>query len=184
MLNTNLLPDTSRKIVQYEISRRLILRSGIVILFALGVFTVLLLPSYYLLVFQEEGISLQLELERKGEALLKAENVAVRIRQTNQRLKDIYSLREKNILPTSILIKVFSKMGEGVTLKSLSYEFSARDVSINGHAPTREQFLFFEKSLKEDESFQKLISPVSNVLEAANIDYSLKFSLSDKFKNE
>lgn len=184
MLSINLVPEGAKKIFWMEVARRMIVRLGIAFFLILGTFTLLLFPSYYFLFFQEGSISDQLEAVRRSEGTDRLQNVEAGVKKINSRLSTIEEFDKKSILPTAVMLRVFHKLPQGVTLQSFSFTYKKKSVGLGGHADTRDAYLYFENALKTDSAFANFSSPVTNLLNARNVSFELSFSLTDDFHNE
>lgn len=101
-------------------------------------------------------------LERKADQL---NHLAARynnFRKNNISFSDVFLALQK-IIPSGSRLEVFFLDG------------AARKVIISGLAQSRDDVLMFEERLKKSDVFEKLDSPLSNLLERVNVSFNFTF---------
>ncbi len=177
MLSINLLPQDEKKLIHFEAISRLTIRIGVVIFLLLLLFTILLLPSYSILVFQDDDIAERLEVEQKSETLYQVRNLESEVTKVNARLQVINNLNQTTLSPIAVMNRLFSKFPPGVTLKSFSFDAVSREIVLEGFSPTRDSYIQFENVLKDDDMFSEVVAPISNLISPISINFSIKLSL-------
>lgn len=178
MLTTNLLPPERKKMMEFEMARRLFLflAVGFSAVFLLG--AGLLLPSFILLYSEEQSLKEALEFERKVSVDRKVDQVFLKTQSTRSRLSLITAASSEPPRTSQILGDFLDDaQRSGVTL---TY-FSARkdgSFAVTGVAPGRRNLLNFEKNLRDSGKFQEINYPLSSILPGTNI----RFTFQGRFK--
>lgn len=173
MFNSNLLPGVEKKEVKREETRRIItfFSLGTAVMFLLA--SVLLLPSYLPLFSQRQELERSLDLERQiSSALGVTENLGtvIAVRRTLASVRDFLDAPRST---SGTMQWFFDQAGADVALQSLSLREGGL-VSIGGVAKTRRALLDFEKKLRESGRFQDIASPLSNIIQEANINFTMQ----------
>jgi|GEM_PF-5477395 len=61
----------------------------------------------------------------------------------------------------------------GVTFRSLNLSLASHQLTLNGHADTRDTLISFQQALSALPSLSKVNSPITNLLKHDNIDFSM-----------
>lgn len=103
----------------------------------------------------------------KANEIKNAGNGTIKINQI------IYEYSTKKT-PTSVVAAVVATSTGGVK------ESGSHKISIRGFASSRDAFLLFLKETEKDKNFLSIDSPVSNLVNSQNLDFSLNITLRDK----
>lgn len=168
----DLSPPLVKKVVIRERVRRFIVGSGFVIVAILVVGIILLLPSYFFIVFENKEVkrqqdALERTLEREGAPIIE------------QELSDLMSrasrvMRNSEILPISpALHGIIREAGSDIFFSSLSFVRSDSEMrfDISGIAQQRSSFLSFLEKLREQQ-FVVNSSP-ENLLRERNLAFTI-----------
>lgn len=177
----NLLPDEEKEIVFRERLRRAVVVAGFFISVILAVGMILMTPSYFFLSFQERDLVRSLTLSEEGARALETEGLEEKISDARVKFEHIASAAKKKRPISPIFIKIIKSLPGGVRLNSIDYEVASNNtqekITLSGVAGTRDEFLAFEKRLKESRDFKNVDSPVSNLLSETEIDFNLILDL-------
>src|SRR3989344_4703868 len=168
----NLLPEENKILFKKYYLRRLFI--VFVFLFFSAVFAgiIVLIPTHLLISSHKNDLSAESAAYLKKEVKSADNAAALEIEKLNNRLDFL----EK---------AVFDKKNSGVKITSFSYEkgnvskikdkISTDDdkISLYGKARKREDLLIFEGQLKKEWGDQKVVSPVSNLINEKDLDFSL-----------
>ena len=86
---------------------------------------------------------------------------------------------QKDYIPWSrLLVSLSSHAPEGVVFKSLQASHQEKSMlTITGRAAKRDNFILLKNNLDSDELFTSVSSPIGNLLEQENIDFTLHLNL-------
>lgn len=177
MLATNLLPPERKKLIEWEMTRRLslFLALGFSLVFLAG--AVLLLPSFVLLYFEERSLEDAAVLEKQASTDLRVDEVFSRAQAVRSALSLVSTAVSEGPRASKIIEEFSEDAGAaGITLTSL---VSKKDGSITlvGIAPGRRDLLDFEKRLRDSGKFQEINYPLSSILPGTNIKFTFQGKL-------
>lgn len=171
----NLLPPEYKKNLVYEAWRRYVLILGPYLFIATLIAFVLLLPSFFFLTYQIDGIRRNADAIRASAEYRDYLKGKDRIASINTTLSSFVSYENQSQKTTPWLYELYSKVPSGVTLMSLT---TAKDknvlsVIITGNAVDRETFRSFKNALEQSESISKVDSPVTNLISSENVNFTV-----------
>jgi len=180
----NLLPEENKVLFKKYYLRRLFVVFSFLIFSAVVAGIIVLIPMHLLISSYKNDLSAESAAYLKKDAK-SADNAAVlEIEKLNSRL-DFLEKAENDKKLNIIFKNIFDKKNSGVKIASFSYEkgnvskikdkISIDDdkISLYGKARKREDLLIFEGQLKKEWGDQKVISPVSNLINEKDLDFSL-----------
>lgn len=177
----DLSPPSLRRIVTKERFRRFavvgVIGFAVVFMYAWA----LLLPSFFLLVFeQKEFMRQRLILEQTLE-LQRSKEIEQELSFLDFKARSIIENEERIYKIAPILVQVLRMVGADVSLSALSLRESAISgiayvVDISGSATSRDRFLEFVNSLKSKKDFL-VESPLANVLKEKEVDFKVIVSV-------
>lgn len=175
MIKLNLLPPQEKG----EIASRRALRKafgwGILSLFFVFVFLLLLSSVWWYLLIQlksAEDILKQVETSPQSVAFKEFKK---EVDDINRQLKYLDQLQAETKNYPFYLEKLTSLTKEGIKFKNISIEQDK--IVIEGHALTRENLLSLKEALAASPYFEKLDIPLSNFLRQNEIDFSFSFQI-------
>ncbi|TSC72956.1 MAG: hypothetical protein G01um101470_233 [Parcubacteria group bacterium Gr01-1014_70] len=184
MLSThslNLLPPENRKRIGYmRLSRFFLLfHSYIAFFFLIGI--VLLLPTYFFLVFEHKGTSELVHTQSKTAESTEAREIEQRIEQTNivlNRFESGFSPQPASLVRH--IENIIALAPAGIQLTSLSYDKKAMRIQLQGQAAARNDLLQFISALRNQASFHNLESPVENILKGSDVSFVISFTINSE----
>lgn len=91
------------------------------------------------------------------------------------------SIEKKTITPaaqpTATATSTTTPTSTGTTTETVQPAQSFWEITLSGHAATREQVLLIESALKNDPLFSNVPSPLQNIIKPTEIDFSFTFRL-------
>jgi len=180
----NFLPEENKILFKKYYLRKLLAVFGVLIFSAVAVGIIILIPMYSLTLSYRKDLSRELAVYLKKDAELANSAAALEIKKLNSRLDFVEKMsKTKGLNP--IFKNILDKKNPGVKLTRLSYEKGKEPdgedkVSLYGKSETRDGFLVFENRLKEELGDGKVVSPVSNLINEKDFDFSLILNI----KNE
>lgn len=176
MLTANLLPPQEKKLLKREMSRRLIkfFAGGITIVLTFG--SILILPSFFALYFQERELERSFLFEKEASESLGIPKTIADFRKFDVLLDSLASFAGGASRASDILDEMIKSAGPGVAVTSLTVR-KGGEVTMLGVARGRSDLLNFEKNLRDSGRFQNISSPLSNIVRENNINFTLQGTL-------
>jgi Tfp pilus assembly protein PilN len=173
----SLLPTEQKNELIQERRLKILLNLGYLLLF-FSIFLGVLLFSikvYLAAEIQEQKFLLSsVELSMNNP---KYKDLQEKILDSNKLILQLNNFYTNEIYITDILEKISNILPSGVNLTSFSYQKDINQIVLQGKANTRDNFMFFKKSLESQKEVKDLSSPVSNLLKNTDIDFYFSFSL-------
>lgn len=173
MLTLNLLPPEQKKNLNYEIQSRMVQFLGFWFSAIMIIFGVLLLPAFFFISYEQSGVLHIQKIEAETFRATHVSELEEKIRGVDA-LLDIILTREaqrKDVVP--FLSKILSQAPVGVSVTLITYDPSKNSTTIAGLADTREALLKFIDLLKKSPEIKNVSSPVSNLIQQVNVNFSL-----------
>jgi Tfp pilus assembly protein PilN len=179
MLTLNLLPEPFKEEYRYEKKKRLVMSLGISLCLIVIVLDALFFSTYLFLRIYQGTFDDGLVALRQSEVALRLAEVKRNTRALNARISFLDKARSEAVSAGPLLEKVARLVEEGVYLRSVSMDASARTVNILGFAETREAVLALEEALSGSDFVapDSLKSPVKNILKEKDVEFSFTFTL-------
>lgn len=175
MMYHNLLPEEHREVVRYERLARFFFAFWICIALILLVIAILLLPSYFFLTFESEGLKQQITAAEQGTVSKRVREAEATITSLNQQLAILAAHT-----PSSAVTHIDSiarKVPPGVNLSRISFQEEDAEFRIAGTAARREDLLAFLTALRGNKEFSSADAPIENLLKERNIDFEATVAL-------
>lgn len=172
----NLLPEEHRNTIRRRYYDRFFFRQSVII-FGIGLFSLLVLGSVFLIVREN-----RLSTERISEEEMRSEAGRTELArfeeafaESNRSVKRSLAFYREHPSWTDVLLAIDRAVPDRVTLSSLSTKDYA--VFLAGTAETREDFLEFEARLRKETCFSGVEAPVSNLFSRKNIEFQIDLSV-------
>lgn len=181
MLTTNLLLPQEKKAVWLEETRRLVVFFACLAVVGLIAASSLLLPSYFPVVIQRQGLEKSLLLEEQAAEHFQVKKTLMALREV---LAEINILKTQAAAPANaseILEQFLTPAGGGITIVFFGIKSDGETV-LNGLAATRRDLLQFEKTLRDSNKFENITSPLSNIIRETNINFSIQGKLKSMYR--
>ena len=175
----NLLPPENQRLVNQDYRRRVWTVIGLLLL-AFLVVVLIVTGSLY----REERFRLaeaQQGLETTKQTLAEGEldKLAAAVKNTNEQLKRLAALPAAAAAPSTIIALIIRQRG-AVVLSKLTYAAPAggpAKLSLEGRAPTRQEFLRYLEALQTLPFLAQVNSPVKNLIQEKNLTFTLELLL-------
>lgn len=207
-MNFNLLPPEARKELKWEkINRSFIMHSVVILAIVFTFISFLLIIQLYADI-KLSAIEKAINLRKENVRIQEVKDIENEIKNFNGYLATIDKI-QKNHLYFSQVISIFTESVPGaVQIKRLNIiqidegkknnavqskktsvaitsskktEEKKFQININGKAAKRDDLLFFKNALEKTSCFAKIYSPLSNLVERENIDFSFVGDLNKEF---
>ena len=180
----NLLPEENKILFKKYYLKRLLAVSAVLIFFAAAAGIIILMPMYSLILSYKKDLSRESAVYLKKDAELANSPASLEIKKLNSRLDFAEKMSKAKGL-NMIFKNILDKKNTGVKITYFSYEKGKESdgedkVYLSGKSKTRDEFLVFENRLKKDLGDGKVVSPVSNLINEKDFDFSLILNI----KNE
>lgn len=179
MLKTNLLPEKEKKIIKLERTRRALIFFAAVasLIFLLG--SLLLLPSYLPAFLERKELERSLEWEKKVSSELGITDLITQVMTIKKTVDSIHAFVSNPPRTSALFSQFFANSGPEIDITNLDISHKG-DILIQGKAKTRKGLLEFEQKLREDGLFQNISSPLSNIIQETNINFTIQGNLEEK----
>lgn len=171
MIVLNLLPPIEKKALKIDYFRRAAVFCGILAVFFLALFTVLLIPSYFALKLQIDVLENRIELEKMTAESAKVRELEARVSEINKNLLGASEFSQKSFSLLSLLETLAKIVPAGVRLTGASFSQKTGELVVRGFANTRDGVLAAKYNFETNEKFKEVRSPVSNYLKESDIDF-------------
>ena len=180
----NFLPEENKILFKKYYLRRLSVVFAVLIFSAAAAGTIILMPMYSLILSYKKDLSRELAVYLKKDAELANSAASLEIKKLNSRLDFVEKMSKAKGL-NLIFKNILDKKNPGVRITYLSYEKGKEPdgedkIYLSGKSKTRDEFLVFENKLKKELGDGKVVSPVSNLINEKDFDFSLVLNI----KNE
>ena len=180
----NLLPEENKILFKKYYLKRLSVVFAVLIFSAAGAGTIILMPTYSLVLSYKKDLSRGLAVYLKKDAELADSAATLEIKKLNSRLDFVGKMSKAKGL-NLIFKNILDKKNPGVKITYFSYEKGKEPdgedkMYLSGKSKTRDEFLVFENRLKKELGDGKVVSPVSNLINEKDFDFSLVLNI----KNE
>ena len=173
MLNLNLLPPQEKINLAYEMKARALRAVSTWLVGIFIIFAVLLLPTIFLLGFQEREAARSVELELLSQAQARVAGELKAIKEINR----LASVVVKHVNTRELLFPVFEDVvrdiPSSIRLQAMRFRSSSQEMTLEGYAPTRASLLELLRALETDPRIGKVSSPVANLIPESNITFSV-----------
>lgn len=168
----NLLPPDRKRALQHQQIVSATLSSALLIGLSIAVSAGLLITNRVIL--REHLSQLQDEARRSEQAIIKQQGSLPqdRIRQFNALLTRVVALHKSSIDWSSYLDDLETYLPPGIKLTSIELG-NAKQLSLAGIAATRDDLQKIKSSLSASPLFRNFSTPVANLLDRANVSFTL-----------
>ena len=180
----NLLPEENKILFKKYYLKRLLAVFAVLIFSAAAAGIIILMPMHSLILSYKRDLSRELAVYLKKDAELANSAASLEIKKLNSRLDFVEKMSKDKGL-NLIFKNILDKKNSGVKITYFSYEKGKEPngedkVYLSGKSKKRDEFLVFENRLKKELGDGKVVSPVSNLINEKDFDFSLVLNI----KNE
>jgi hypothetical protein len=173
----NLLPRVERRRVRRLYKERIISLYLLGFLALIVVYIVMLLPSQFIFLSKKDTAESVLNIAKSQPISGEARKMETTIRETNYKIKLLQS--SGPLLSVSGLVeKLLETKGAGVSFTNISYR-DGESVVLRGEASRRENLSSFIETLEQDAQFTEINSPIANLINSRDINFSVVMKISD-----
>ncbi|MBI3627591.1 MAG: hypothetical protein HY220_02495 [Candidatus Sungbacteria bacterium] len=172
----NLLPPSVKDETRFVIVRHLAVRLSIVAACGIIMYSVFLIPSFFLLKFQLDEIQRQVALVDADPKMNEVSAINGGLVSANA---SVSALKRALATSTSVYTAmgaVASQATPGIHVQFISYDRPTRTMSLAANAAVRQDLLAFQSRLAALPVVLKIDSPITNLVKESNVDFQLKIS--------
>jgi FtsZ-binding cell division protein ZapB len=170
----NLLPKERKKTIKKEY-RLHFLALLLSMLTMTGIVTlVFLTPSFFTVRAKESRAEDQLRvLQQQTPELKEKKNLDSSVSEITRKIEVLEP--QNTLLPSQAIQIVVDSRPKGILIKAVSYAISESviNITVTGRGDTRETLTTFTRNLRENETFNSVNLPVSNLAKDRDIDFSI-----------
>lgn len=181
MLSTNLLPPEQKTILAYERADRMVRFFAIALILLFLIHTILILPAFLPQYLVKDELARSYALEKAASLKLRAQETEEKIQMISLATRDINAHIAESDKASTLLAMFFRFAETGVALSTLDIK-SGGIVFISGAASTRRNLLAFEKEMRESGRFLEISSPLSNIVEEINAQFTIQGTLKEPYR--
>ncbi len=141
------------------------------------IFSILLLPSYFMSSVNKKLINQKLGLQKNEILPVSYQNTLDSVRDLKSKINSVEnSEKNKFVFSTQVMNEIILKKPAGIKIIGISYdniEGSGKKVDVSGIAQSREALLFFGKVMQNDTMFSNVNLPISNFVKGSNISFNM-----------
>ena len=172
----NLLPEENKILFKKYYLRRLFVVLGVLIFSIVAIGSIVLAPMHSLILSYKSDLNRELAYSKKDAKSADAA-AALEIKKLNNRLDFVEKMSKTKKL-NLIFKNILDKKNLGIKITSFSYEKNKESdgegkVSLFGKAENRDDLILFESRLKKELGDNKVVSPVSNLINEKDFNFSL-----------
>jgi cell division protein FtsB len=207
MIDFNLLPPEVRKELRWEKINRSFIMHSVIIIAMVFIFILFLLIIQLYADIRLSDLEKTINLRKENVRIQKVKDLENEIKIFNEHLTTVDKI-QRNHLYFSQVISIFTenvpdsvqiarlniiqleekennavqpKKSSVVDASSKKTEEKKFQININGKAAKRDDLLFFKNALEKTSCFAKIYSPLSNLVEREDIDFSFVGDLNKAF---
>ncbi|MFY9461911.1 MAG: hypothetical protein WAP51_01780 [Candidatus Sungiibacteriota bacterium] len=173
MLTLNLLPPQQKENLNYEIDRRMVQFLGLWFSVVVIIFGVLILPAFFFISFQQSEAERAKSIEEGARQAARTTEAEEKILRINNLLDVIVAREGKKQDVSPFLKEVLSRSPAGVSIALITFTPAENRATVAGLAATRSGLLKFIDLLKGSPGIKAVTSPVSNIIQEEDINFSL-----------
>lgn len=174
-MSLNLLPPWEIRKVKFLFFRRYIIIVAVLIITAEIIFSAGLFGMNIFLLSQYEKEKKNTEIQNQSVETEEIKKNEKKINDFNNYLQRLDTIRNNHVNWTVVVDAILNSRSEETKLDTITIDDESKKISIKGIAQTRESFLKFKSELEKIKYFHDFNSPLSNVINPANINFSLDF---------
>jgi Tfp pilus assembly protein PilN len=182
-ISLDLLPEQRKQEIKRRKTFRMILREEALFLLPLVLFILILFDIYYVLRVQKDTLGVQYSSQQSQDKYQQLNIYEEKFKQANAIDKVLRKIQSGHLRWVGLFRQVSDVTPDGIYISNLSTKNYA--VFLAGKAQTRDNLLDFKTRLEENECFQDINVPLSNLVVKNDIDFQIDFTFNEKcLKNE
>lgn len=170
----NLLPKEKKDAIKRKKLTKLIIGQELVIVLVALLFITVLFSVNLILSFQREAV-LSESLGAEDERYVKMEKYEKLFEATNQKVIFINSLQKKHLYWSNLFLKFNDVVPDGILINEIAND--NYKILVFGKADTRDILLAFKDKIGNNDCFENVNIPLSNIVVKKDIDFQIDFNI-------
>lgn len=175
MITLNLLSPEEKKIILAEQTNRRIIFWGVNLVTALLIFIILLSFIYVSISIKSKIAETDFKNAQAKFKIEGLQNLQTEIKQMNAQIKNLDKIQTEHKYYSQALEKIIDIIPVNALIKKIS--INQNQVTVEGFSPSRETVLLIRQNLEKSPLFEKIESPIANLLKPTDIDFRFSFTL-------
>jgi Tfp pilus assembly protein PilN len=172
-INLDLLPQNKKNEIKKDKLFRAILHKDFLFLFPLLVLIALLANVYYLLRIQRDNELASFTTTQGQEQYQQLNKYDEDFKKINEATNALLEIQAGHLQWSDVLARLSTDVPEGIRVESLATK--NYNVYLIGQAKSRDGLLEFKAKLEQDDCFETVNVPLSNLVVKENIDFQMDF---------
>ncbi|OGZ61203.1 MAG: hypothetical protein A2932_00940 [Candidatus Spechtbacteria bacterium RIFCSPLOWO2_01_FULL_46_10] len=177
----NFLPQTHKKVLRLRLLTRAVWACSVFIVLASIVFGTIFFAGIQFFNIQNDALNERLAGAQSADTAQDVREVEEEITKLNMLMAQVAAVygQEKYDL-IQIVERIARLMPQGTSLTSLNTSTGTVIVLISGKADLRSQVIALQDNLEAEKMFAEVEAPLSNLLEAEDVDFKFTITLANK----
>lgn len=173
----DLLPDERKKEMRRHKLFLLIIYQGIVSLFPIALLIALLVSVNMILKIQFQGVEEAYAVKQSQKENQELSRYEDKFKEVNNRVSNARKFQKNHLYWSAVLERISGLTPNGTYLTGITTKDFT--VSIAGKAKTRDVLLTFQDSIKSNECFKDVNTPLSNLVTKENVVFQIDFNVKE-----
>lgn len=172
----NLLPPEEKRILEAESKFKLIIIWGLIVIFSLVAFSLILLSIKFY-------VSSMVETQEERFTDSQGQNLLNEVGDINEELRLLGLFYQNQIIFSSAFLLVVNAIPKEININTLYFSIKIEEDgpilvgSLTGHSPNREALFSLKKNMEDEPSFWNIDFPPSNWVKPTDINFSITFNI-------
>lgn len=175
MINLNLLPPKEKENIRLDLLDQRIIIIGGYLIAALLIFIVLLVVNLMIINFKISKSQNNFQDLQKKFAIEGFKDIQNKLKNINNKIKNIDQIQKNYPYYSTILEKIIAVIPNGAQISNISV--TGKHINLAGFAANRDSVVNIKDSLEKSSDFGNINYPLSNFLQAENINFSFSFDI-------
>lgn len=176
-LNINLIPDSRKEQIIRSRHLKLIIKTEIGISFLIVILFAFILFINNALDISLNAQTVSQELENSQGKYKEIHDYENDFKDINNNIKEVRRVKEDQLYWTELLLKLSSNMTPGIEMTDLAT--NRYSVILVGKAENRDSLLVFKDKLSQEECFNEVNLPLSDLVSQENISFEMDFKMEE-----
>jgi len=177
-IKLNLIPKYKKEEIAESDKLKLVLRWEIEITFILIIFFMLLLSLNYILQFNLDAATSELESKQSKDKYEKISEFDNNFKIINTRVSADESIQKDQLYWSNLFQKLSDTIPDGIIISKMANK--NYKVFLAGSADTRDTLISLKDRLSQESCFTDINLPLSNLVSKDNIDFQIDFNIKEE----